>query len=140
MSLDVALHPDGRAGTGSAAAGAPAPVLELLRDAPAGTVLSLNVPDRPPRARRELRDARLARGGAVQAGVDDVGDGDLHLGEVEVGDEPEEGTDSALLPAGHPTLTALRSVGGGRRRTRAEEAGVAEDADDRYVPAVCRPH
>ena len=40
----------------------------------------------------------------------DVRDGDLHLGEVEVGDEPEEGTDSALLLAGHPTLTALRSV------------------------------
>jgi 5'-nucleotidase len=33
-----------------------------------------------------------------------------HLGEVEVADEPEEGSDSAVLAAGHPTLTALRSV------------------------------
>ena len=34
----------------------------------------------------------------------------LRLGEVEVGTEPEEGTDGALLAAGHPTLTALRPV------------------------------
>ena len=32
------------------------------------------------------------------------------LGKIEVGAEPEEGTDGALLAAGHPTLTALRSV------------------------------
>ena len=46
----------------------------------------------------------------MQARVDEIRDGDLRLGEVEVSDEPEEGTDSALLVAGHPTLTALRSV------------------------------
>jgi len=46
----------------------------------------------------------------VQARVDEVEDGGLRLGEVEVGAEPEEGTDGALLAAGHPTLTALRSV------------------------------
>ncbi len=57
-----------------------------------------------------LRHAVLARGGAVQARVDEIRDGDLHLGEIEVSDEPEEGTGSALLRAGHPTLTALRSV------------------------------
>ena len=32
------------------------------------------------------------------------------LREIEVSDEPEEGTDTALLRTGHPTLTALRSV------------------------------
>ncbi len=85
-------------------------VLELLLDAPPGTVLSLNVPDRPVEEHRELRNARLARSGSVQARVDDVQDGDLRLGEVEVGDEPEDGTDGALLAAGHPTLTQLRSV------------------------------
>ena len=46
----------------------------------------------------------------MQARVDEIRDGDLLLGEIEVSDEPEEGTDSALLLAGHPTLTALRSV------------------------------
>ena len=30
--------------------------------------------------------------------------------ESEVSDEPEDGTDTALLQAGHPTLTSLRSV------------------------------
>jgi 5'-nucleotidase len=68
------------------------------------------VPDRPAAEHRELRPARLAEFGTVQARVDDVADGGLHLGEIEVGTEPQEGTDSALLAAGHPTLTALRSV------------------------------
>jgi hypothetical protein len=58
----------------------------------------------------EVRHARLAEFGTVQARVDEVDDGSLRLGEIEVGGEPEEGTDSALLGAGHPTLTALRSV------------------------------
>ncbi len=86
------------------------PVLELLRDAPPATVLSLNVPDRPADDVGSLRHARPARGGAVQARVDDVRDGGLRLREVEVSEEPEEGTDTAYLAAGHPTLTALRSV------------------------------
>ena len=43
--------------------------------------------------------------------MDEVEDAGLHLGEVEVSREPEEGTDSALLAAGHPTITALHSVG-----------------------------
>jgi len=86
-------------------------VLELLLDAPTGTVLSLNVPNLPAERHGPLREARLAPSGAVQARVDEVRDGDLRLGEIEVGEEPEEGTDSALLAAGHPTLTALRSVG-----------------------------
>ena len=109
VSLDVALHATGERYWGSATAVFP-PVLELLLDSPEGTVLSLNVPDRPADDLGPIRHARLARGGAVQARVDEIRDGDLRLGEVEVSDEPEEGTDSALLAAGHPTLTALRSV------------------------------
>ncbi len=109
VSLDVALHPGGERHWETAAAVVPR-VLDLLRGSPAGTVLSLNVPDVPAAELGPLRHARLSRGGAVQARVDDVRDGDLHLGEVEVADEPEEGSDSALLAAGHPTLTALRSV------------------------------
>ncbi|MCV7435206.1 5'/3'-nucleotidase SurE [Mycolicibacterium bacteremicum] len=108
VSLDVALHPTGER-YWDTAAGLVAPVLDLLRDAPAGTVLSLNVPDRPAADLGPLRHARLARGGAVQTRVDEIGDGGLRLAEVEMADPPEEGTDSALLIAGHPTLTALRS-------------------------------
>jgi 5'-nucleotidase len=109
VSLDVALHPTGERHWDAADDLFPR-VLELLLDAPAGTSLSLNVPDRPADRHRELRHARLAAFGTVQARVDEVGDGGLRLGEVEVGTEPEEGTDGALLAAGHPTLTALRSV------------------------------
>jgi 5'-nucleotidase len=109
VSLAVALHPTGERCWATAAALVPR-VLDLLRDSPDGTVLSLNVPDRPAAELGDLRHARLARGGAVQTRVDEVRDGGLRLAEVEVADEPEEGTDTALLLAGHPTLTALRSV------------------------------
>ncbi|MGE2728238.1 5'/3'-nucleotidase SurE [Mycolicibacterium vaccae] len=109
VSLDVALHPTGERHWGTAA-GLLAPVLELLFDAPDGTVLSLNVPDLPPSQVGPLRHARLARGGAVQTRVEEVRDGGVRLREVEVTDEHDEDTDAALLDAGHPTLTELRSV------------------------------
>jgi 5'-nucleotidase len=109
VSLGVPLHPTG-VRHWEAVDGVLPGVLDLLLGAPAGTVFSLNVPDLPLEQHRELREARLATAGAVQARVDDVRDGTIHLGEVEVADEPEEGTDSALLAAGHPTLTALDSV------------------------------
>ncbi|KUI33528.1 5'/3'-nucleotidase SurE [Mycobacterium sp. IS-1496] len=109
VSLDVALHPTGER-YWKTAAGLLAPVLDLLFDAPDGTVLSLNVPDRPAADLGPIRHARLARSGAVQTRVEEVRDGGVRLGEVEVSDEPEDDTDSALLDAGHPTLTELRSV------------------------------
>ena len=109
VSLDVALHPTGERHW-DAVDDVLARVLELIRTAPPATVLSLNVPDLPAGEHRELRQAPLASFGTVQTRVDDVGDDSMHLGEVEVGEEPEAGTDSALLAAGHPTLTELRSV------------------------------
>ncbi len=109
VSLDVALYPTGERHWASAA-GLLAPVLEMVFEAPEATVLSLNVPDRPAGDLGPIRHARLARGGAVQTRVQDIRDGDLRLAEIEMSDVPEEGTDSALLAAGHPTLTALRSV------------------------------
>jgi 5'-nucleotidase len=118
VSLDVGLTAPGSAGEGApgddrhwdAAASLLPRVLDLLLDAAAGTVLSLNVPNRPADTHRELRHAALAEFGAVQARVDEADDGAWRLGEIEVSETPEEGTDSALLAAGHPTLTALASV------------------------------
>lgn len=109
VSLDVGLYPAAPPHWDTAARLLPR-VLEILIDAPEGTVLSLNVPDRPVEALRELRSAALAAFGTVQTRVDRVDDGQLHLARVEVDAPPEAGTDSALLAAGHPTLTALESV------------------------------
>lgn len=88
-------------------------VLDLLLGKPAGTVFSLNVPDRPVDELGELREARLARFGAVQVRVvHRAGDpsGTLHASVAESGEPPEPGTDTALLAQGHPTLTELRSI------------------------------
>jgi 5'-nucleotidase len=85
-------------------------ILDLLTGAPRGTVLTLNVPDRPPDALAELRHASLAAFGTVQTRVDRVENGQLCLAQVELDIPPEVGSDSALLAAGHPTLTALESV------------------------------
>lgn len=85
-------------------------VLDLLTGAPRGTVLTLNVPDRPVEALGELRYASLAEFGTVQTRVDRVEDGQLCFARVELDTPPEVGSDSALLAAGHPTLTALESV------------------------------
>jgi 5'-nucleotidase len=85
-------------------------VLELLTETPAGTVLTLNVPDRPVQALSALRHATLAEFGTVQTRVDRLEDGRLSFADVEIDTQPAPGTDSALLAAGHPTLTALESV------------------------------
>jgi 5'-nucleotidase len=88
-------------------------VLDVLLAGPEGTVLSLNVPDRPVAEMGELREARLAMFGAVQIRVDqrtgDDGEG-LHATFGELSTPPVPGTDTALLAAGHPTLTELRSI------------------------------
>lgn len=88
-------------------------VLDVLLAGPDGTVLSLNVPDRSIGEIGELQEARLARFGSVQVRVDhrssDGGEA-LHTEITEMSAAPEPGTDTALLAAGHPTLTELRSI------------------------------
>ncbi len=99
-------------------------VLDVLLAAPDGAVLSLNVPDVPVGDLLELREARLARFGSVRVRVDHVsGDDDvdqLHTHEAELAGELEPDTDTALLAAGHPTLTELQSV--------SDRPGVLEDS------------
>ncbi len=88
-------------------------VLDILLAGPEGTVLSLNVPDRPAAEIGELREARLATFGAVQIRVIHRSGEDghaLHAQLAELSTPPEPGTDTALLAAGHPTLTELQSV------------------------------
>jgi 5'-nucleotidase len=111
VSLDVALHPDdGVDRHWDTATGLLPRVLDLLLDLPAGTVLSLNVPDLAPDRVRELRSASLAPFGSVQTRVDASEGERWRIEEVESDEEADSGTDTALLAAGHPTLTALAPV------------------------------
>lgn len=106
-----------------------APVLDALISAPAGTVLSLNVPDLPSAQLRDLREARLARFGVVQVCVahrHDNGADALHTTVGELEDPPAPDTDAALLAAGHPTLTELTPL--------RERSGVLERLDLRPRP------
>ncbi len=103
-------------------------MLDVLLAAPGGTVLSLNVPDRPVAELRELREARLATFGTVQVRVDHREHDDgaaLHASFEELTTPPEPGTDTALLADGHPTLTELVSV--------AERPGVLNRLLERVV-------
>ena len=114
VSLDTGWHPPERPHWESVQHVLPE-VVDLLLAADEGTVLSLNVPDRPVPELRELREARLAAFGGVQIRVDHrVGDGPtgaLHSEVRELSTPPEPGTDTALLAEGHPTLTELQPVG-----------------------------
>jgi len=73
------------------------------------TILNVNVPDVPLERLCGIRTATLARFGAVQANVAEVGEGYAAIGFTEVVAEHEEGTDAALLAQGFATLTALRA-------------------------------
>jgi 5'-nucleotidase len=87
------------------------PVLGALTDAPAGTVLTLNVPNADPAGLGPPRPATLAERGLIATRVDDPRHDSVRVRLVRREGPIEPGSDAALLAAGHPTLTALRSVG-----------------------------
>ncbi|WP_394613482.1 5'/3'-nucleotidase SurE [Lentzea sp. JNUCC 0626] len=107
VSLDVGL--DGPEPLWDKAGEVVRVVLPFLLDLPAASVLSLNVPNVVDV--QGLRWAELARFGAVQSRVDDVGDNEVELVHVYAEESLVPGTDTALLAEGYATLTALRSVG-----------------------------
>jgi 5'-nucleotidase len=73
-----------------------------------GTVLNLNVPNRPDPG--PLRWAALTRYGRVQSRIVHQADDRIELATVMLDDEVEPGSDAALLEAGYATVTELRSV------------------------------
>jgi 5'-nucleotidase len=86
-------------------------VLDLLVDAPARSVLNLNVPALPREEVVGVRWARLAAFGAVRAAIGEVAqDGALQI-ELRATDEqlPPD-TDTALCEAGYATLTAIVGI------------------------------
>lgn len=107
VSLDVGL--DGPEPLWDKAGEVVRVVLPVLLEMPAATVLSLNVPNVVDV--QGLRWAELARFGAVQSRVDDVGDNEVELVHVYAEESLVPGTDTALLAEGFATVTALRPVG-----------------------------
>lgn len=122
LAVSIGLGEPSRLDT---AAGAAEGALRWLTTAPAGTVLNVNVPNRPVEELRGTCFAPLAAFGTVQATLVDR-DGRLRL----EGREPElsadEDSDAARLRAGYVTVTAL----GGLR------AVAADGADDAVAAAI----
>lgn len=82
---------------------------DWLARSPQGTVLNINVPDRPGR-QLAARWAPLDPYGTVRASVADSESGRLQLEMRASGNEPLHGSDAALVAAGYVTLTAIGGV------------------------------
>ena len=91
-------------------------MLDVLLAADEGTVLSVNVPDRPVAELGELREARLSRFGMATINVGTTTRSSASVlratAESAVSEPPDPESDVALLAAGHPTVTRLTSVAG----------------------------
>jgi 5'/3'-nucleotidase len=99
--------------------------LDWLSTAPQGTMLNINVPDRPTPS-LETRWAPLDPCGTVRVALADEESGRLQLEMRASGEEPSPSADAALVAAGYVTLTAIggvheravpRDVTEGQRRT-----------------------
>ncbi len=94
-----------------------ASVMAWLLEAPAGTVLNVNVPDLPVEQVRGVREAPLSRFGTVEATLRtrrDAGDDRLFVrlggGQADGSAASDAGTDAALLAAGFVTVTCIAGV------------------------------
>lgn len=85
-------------------------VLDRVLDGPDRTVLNLNVPALPAPELGVLRWARLAPFGAVRAAMSGAAEGRLQFELIEVPSELPHDTDTALVAAGHPAVTAIAGV------------------------------
>jgi 5'-nucleotidase len=94
-------------------------VLPSLAEAPPGTTLNLNVPNRPLSEVPGLRTARLAPFGTVQTQVADAGEGFVKIAYTEPTEQAPPDSDAALLREGFATITELQptsEVAGGPAR------------------------
>lgn len=105
-----------------------AAALDWLLDAPAGTVLNVNVPDRPLGHLAGVRHAPLATLGQVEASIREQGSGPF-LAQFHIAQrDPEPGTDAAFLREGWVTVTPLLGI---RADTEVEMASAIERAVSR---------
>jgi 5'-nucleotidase len=77
---------------------------------PDGTILNVNVPNRPPDHLAGVRMATLAPFGQVTMAVAERGEGYIRTSIKRSGDERVEGSDIALLADGFATVTPVRSI------------------------------
>ncbi|MEV4351675.1 5'/3'-nucleotidase SurE [Actinoplanes sp. NPDC049596] len=91
-----------------AAARTAAGLLDWLSAAPPGTVLNLNVPDRPFGELAGLREATLAPFGQAQMALAESGEGFIRTAVEKTGEPLVPGSDIALLAEGYATMTAIR--------------------------------
>ena len=87
-----------------------AAALDWVLDAPAGTILNVNVPDLPVDRLAGVRQAPLATFGSVQASVQDREPGPFTAQFRFTQPEYEPGTDGALLEEGWVTVTPLLGI------------------------------
>ncbi|GAA0471860.1 5'/3'-nucleotidase SurE [Paractinoplanes deccanensis] len=85
-----------------------ADLLDWLTEAPAGTVLNLNVPDRSLDEVAGLREATLAPFGQAQMALAESGEGFVRTAIEKTGEPLVPGSDIALLAEGYATVTAIR--------------------------------
>ncbi|MEU7758508.1 MULTISPECIES: 5'/3'-nucleotidase SurE [Micromonospora] len=95
----------------SSAAELAATLLPWLAGADAGTVLNLNVPDRPADQVAGLRQATLAPFGQVQVSVAERGEGFVRTAVEANAVRAVPGTDIAWLADGYAAVTAIRALG-----------------------------
>jgi 5'-nucleotidase len=105
-----------------------AAALDWLLEAPAGTVLNVNVPDLPLDRLAGVRQASLARFGTVEAAVRQRGP-DPFTFQLQVAESaPAPDTDTALLRAGWVTTTCLVGIRADEEAATAEVASFIERA------------
>lgn len=108
FSLDVRAEHDTE--HWETAAAAAAQIIPSLLGMPPGIVLNVNIPNVPVANLRGIRQATLAETGAVQLSIVAETQDYLHVTMAENAEQPAPGTDSALIAAGHVTVTAVRPV------------------------------
>ncbi|WP_307807137.1 5'/3'-nucleotidase SurE [Naasia sp. SYSU D00057] len=108
VSLDVGITPsEHNWATAAALAGR---IIPLLADQDPGTVINLNVPNVPPDALPELREAHLARFGVVQTTLTEPSEGAVRLAVADPGASDDPGSDAAYLLSGIATITRIQPV------------------------------
>lgn len=106
VSLDVGMSPEEF--HWDAAAEIALELLPDLQQHPKGTIINVNVPNRP--ASRGVREATLAPFGIVQTTLSESSEHRIRLAVEDLPNTPEPGSDAAFLAEGWVTVTGILPV------------------------------